>query len=96
MKNRRELLEEAIRLTHGDRNKDYGPPVDNMNHIATIYNAITGQSVTGKNIAQFMIATKLARRSTSPLKADHYVDDMAYTGIEYECAMAESKGKKHD
>ena len=90
MKDRKDLLETAINLTYGDRAKDYGSPVENMNHIASIYNSITGQSVSGSNVAQFMIAVKLARRSTSPTKADHYIDDMAYTGIEYECALAEA------
>ena len=83
------LLDLAKELTYGDREKDYGSPVDNMKHIAKIYNAITGQSISAINVAQFMQATKLARRSTSPLKADHYADDMAYTGIEYECAVDE-------
>jgi hypothetical protein len=31
----------------------------------------------------------MARRMTSPKKKDHYVDNMAYVGIEYECVMAE-------
>ena len=84
-----QLLGEASSLTATDRNKDYGDAVDNHEHIARIYNAITGQRLTARDITLVHQATKLARRQTSPLKKDHYVDNMAYVGIEYECAMKE-------
>ena len=37
--NRSVLLAEASSLTSGERNKDYGDPVENMTHIASIFNA---------------------------------------------------------
>jgi len=40
-----ELLTEAASLTSGDRQKDYGNPIDNMYHIAQIFNAITGHNI---------------------------------------------------
>ena len=82
------LLREASSLTAGDRNRDYGEPVANMQHIADIFNAWTGLSLTARQVAQVHIATKMARRTTSPKHRDSYVDDMAYTGIEYECAIS--------
>jgi hypothetical protein len=82
-------LEEAARLTAGDRNRTYGPPVENMQHIADIFNAITGRDLTARDVALVHQATKLARRQNSPLHRDSYVDGMAYAGIEYECALAE-------
>lgn len=88
---RQGLLEEAIRLTIGDRNRTYGPPVENMQHIADIFNAITGRDLSAREIVLVHEATKLARRQTSPLHRDSYVDGMAYTGIEFECAHAASK-----
>jgi hypothetical protein len=82
------LLEEAATLTAGDRNKAYGPPVENMQHIADIYNAITGQSITARDVTTLHRATKLARAQFNPLHRDSYVDEMAYGGIAYECALA--------
>jgi hypothetical protein len=81
-------LEEAARLTSGDRNKSYGPPVQNMQHIADIFNAWTGRDLTAREVAQIHIATKLARSQVTPDHRDSYVDAMAYRGIEYECALA--------
>jgi len=85
--NRCDLLSEASALTSGDRRDDYGSPVDNHKHIARIFNAITGNKLTARDIAIVHQATKLARRMTSPTKKDHYIDNMAYVGIEYECVM---------
>ena len=86
-----QLLEVASSLTATERNKDYGDAVGNHEHIARIYNAITGQRLTARDITLVHQATKLARRQTSPLKKDHYIDNMAYVGIEYECVLKETK-----
>ena len=86
-----DLLREAESLTGGDRLKDYGSPVDNHQHIARIFTAITGKHVTGRDITIMHQATKLARRQTSPTVKDHYIDNMAYVGIEYECVMEEEE-----
>lgn len=83
------LLKEAEALTVGKRNRDYGNPVENMQHIADIFNAWTGRDLTAREIAQVMVATKLSRSQTSPDHRDSYVDAMAYRGIEYECALTE-------
>ena len=85
------LLQEASRLTAGDRNKDYGDPVENHQHIADIFNAISGRDIAAREVALFHIATKLARMKTSPTKADNYIDGMAYLGIAFECAIAEAE-----
>ena len=87
--NRSVLLAEASSITSGERNKDYGDPVENMAHIASIFNAMTGHDIKPSEVPMFHIATKLARRRTSPLKRDHYVDIMAYVGIAYECEVEE-------
>ena len=86
-----DLLREAVSLTGGVRLKDYGSPVENHQHIARIFTAITGKHVTGRDVAIMHQATKLARRRTSPTEKDHYIDNMAYVGIEYECAMEEEE-----
>jgi hypothetical protein len=82
------LLEEAVSLTTGDRNRAYGEPVANMQHIADIYNAITGQSISARDVTTLHRATKLARAQHNPTHRDSHVDEMAYAGIGYECALA--------
>tara|TARA_R100001509_G_scaffold161174_1_gene129996 strand:- start:1418 stop:1741 length:324 start_codon:yes stop_codon:yes gene_type:complete len=91
-----DLLAEASALTSGDRLDDYGSPVSNHKHIARIFNAITGKTLTARDVALVHQATKLARRMSSPTKKDHYVDNMAYVGIEYECAVVEEREKKEE
>ena len=86
-----QLLKEAIELTGGDRAKDYGDAVANHKHIAKIFNAITGHDLSARDIALLHTCTKLSRGLISPTKRDHYVDRMAYAGIEYECVMAEEE-----
>ena len=49
--NRCDLLAEASALTSQERNKDYGDPVDNMTHIADIFNAITGHEIKPSDVA---------------------------------------------
>jgi hypothetical protein len=83
------LLDEARALTCGDRQAAYGDPVELHQHAARIFNAVTGLNLTARQIVQVMEAVKKARREQNPLHRDSYVDDMAYTGIEYECALAE-------
>lgn len=82
-------LEHAAHLTNGERDATYGPPVENMAHIAAIFNAWTGRDLSPREIAQVHIATKLARTQTSPDHTDSYVDSMAYRGIEHECVAAD-------
>jgi hypothetical protein len=87
-------LNEAARLTSGDRNKTYGPPYENMAHIARIFNAWTGRDLSAREIAQVHVATKLARTQTSPDHTDSYVDSMAYRGIEHETVLREMEANK--
>lgn len=89
MPERAACLDDARDLTCGDRNRSYGEPVANMQHIADIFNAITGRDITAREVTLLHQATKLARRWHNATHRDSYVDGMAYTGIEYECALAE-------
>ena len=94
--NRCDLLAEASILTSGDRLDDYGSPVSNHKHIARIFNAITGNKLTARDIALVHQATNVARRMNSPTNKDHYVDNMAYVGIEYECAVVEEREREEE
>jgi hypothetical protein len=83
------LLEEAIELTGGSRNADYGDPYDNHKLIASIATLTTGKELTAYDIVLVQMATKLARMRVTQSKRDHYVDLAAYTGIAYECLLRE-------
>ena len=91
---RARLLRTARELTCGDRNASYGDPVANHEHIAEIFNAITGRDLTARECALLHVATKLARQRTSPRREDSYVDLMAYAGIAFECALADDGGSQ--
>lgn len=89
MKSREDILNEGIKLTTGDRSNDYGSFVSTHEHIAKIYNSITGQSITAQDVCIMHLSTKLARNKTSPLKADNYIDGAVYLAGSYECQVKE-------
>jgi len=72
-----DILSEAYRLTHDDRNKDYDEPVRNHEQIAS---AILKKELTAKDIAIVQIATKLSRESFKH-KRDNLVDLAGYAYV---------------
>jgi hypothetical protein len=75
------ILEEANKITQGDRQADYGTPKDNYGHIAEIYNAIRGfKKASAEDIVYMMIATKLARQQNKS-KRDNLIDLCGYTWV---------------
>jgi hypothetical protein len=66
--------------------------VSTFAHAAAIFNAWTGQDLTAREGAIFLQCIKKVRRWQNPAHRDSYVDDMAYIGIEFECAQAEVEG----
>lgn len=88
---RAELLSAATSATMGERQADYGDPVEMMDKVVSIFNAISGRDLTKTEGAEFLMALKLARMQVTPTHRDSHVDLMAYAGIRAECAEAESK-----
>lgn len=74
------VLQEADRLTSGDRKKAYGDAKTNFKEIANIFNAMTGLNLTPEEIIKVQIATKLAREKHSH-KRDNLVDLAGYTKL---------------
>lgn len=79
--NRGEILAEADRLTHGDRDKNYGSPLVNHQRIAAIWSVILGQEVTPSQVALCMAGVKIARLVETPNHEDSFVDAAAYIAI---------------
>lgn len=83
---RGEILDEANRLTHGDRNKNYGTPYVNHKRIADIWSVILGIEVTPAQVALCMAGVKIARLVETPDHLDSFVDGCAYLSIAGEIA----------
>lgn len=91
-------LQEAARLTAGNRDKSYGPPSINMDNIAQLWTAYlagkyAGRSpglgrsefqLTGEDVAHFNALQKMAR-TFAAYTPDNYIDAAAYAAIAGEC-----------
>lgn len=84
---RGEILDEANRLTHGDRDKNYGTPYQNHLRIAKIWSVILGIEVTPSQVALCMTGVKIARLVETPNHLDSFVDGAAYLSIAGEIAI---------
>jgi hypothetical protein len=85
-------LEEAIGLTVGSRDKEYGPPIVNLTQAANLVKAYIGDrqmnSFTAVDMAAVNILIKLSRLANNPNHKDSWVDAAAYAAIGLECAEA--------
>lgn len=91
------ILLEAEHLVHGDRNKDYGPPIEDFTRSAKMWSAILGIEVRPEQIPLCMIAIKLSRECNRP-KRDNMVDIAGYAETcEWTKAdLASAKGKDEE
>jgi hypothetical protein len=71
------ILEEANRLVHGDRQAAYGHPLDDFTKTATMWSAILGAPVTAEQVGLCMIAVKISRQCNAP-KRDNMTDAAGY------------------
>ena len=71
------ILEEADRLTGGDRNNDYGHPAHDFNRTAKIWSALLNVDVTAQQVALCMVGVKMSRL-THRYKRDSVVDIAGY------------------
>jgi hypothetical protein len=81
MTKRKAILQQAIELTHGDRNKNYGTPLVNHQRIAVIWSVILGVEVTPSQVALCMVGVKIARLVETPDHLDSFIDGAAYLAI---------------
>ena len=77
------ILDEASRLTSGDRQRDYDHPLPNHTRIATMWNAYLAcrkeprGDVSPEDVAAMMIMLKIARDVYTP-KRDNMTDVCGY------------------
>ena len=78
---RGEILDEAKRLTHGDRNKNYGKPLTNHQRIAGLWSIFLEQAITPAQAAMCLALVKVARLIETPDHQDSPIDMAAYAAI---------------
>lgn len=77
------ILEEAVRITTGDRRRDYDHALPNHQRIADLWNAYLNlrkdpkADITPLDVATMMILLKVARAAHTPTR-DSYVDIAGY------------------
>jgi len=85
---RESILQEAQRLTHGDRAKDYGHPLDDYTRTAALVSALLAHKLTSPitpgEMAMAMVCVKLSRQVNHP-KRDNMVDAAGYAWVSQEC-----------
>lgn len=86
------ILEEAQRLTHGDRAEAYGPPEEQYKRVTAAFNAITGHSVSPAQGAIFMCLVKMDRDEVKE-KRDNRTDLAGYAWVLDRCRQAEGSPK---
>lgn len=74
------ILQEAGKLVHGDRQADYGHPAIDWARTAKIWSAILGVDISPQKAIMCMVGLKLSREC-SHHKRDNLVDICGYTHI---------------
>lgn len=82
------ILEEAQRLTHGNRQADYGHPLDDYTRTAALFSALIAyklkEPITPHEMALGMVCVKLSREIHKP-KRDNNVDGAGYFWVAHAC-----------
>lgn len=74
------ILEEALRLTRGDRNDDYGHPLEECERIAKFWSIVLGVTVKAEQVPLCMIGLKISREMHRP-KRDNRTDIAGYADV---------------
>ena len=73
-----DILEEALRITKGDRQAQYGPPDQDFARTAAMWSAWKGVEFEPRDVAIFMILLKTSREKHQK-KRDNWVDIAGYS-----------------
>lgn len=97
----RRVLNEAAEAVCGERNRSYGPPIEDFTTQATMMSAYLSRTnhrpvrVTPGDIAALMVIVKLARQAHTP-KRDNWVDLAGYAacGAEIDEVLSNKEASK--
>lgn len=89
------LLTDAAKIIDGDRNVQYGDPIDDFSLTAKMWEAYIRRLMETRNldvpmldphdVAVMMLMVKVSRLAQSPEKHDHWLDIAGYAGCGWEC-----------
>ena len=77
---RQEILMEANKIIHGDRQQHYGEPHENFTRIAKAWSTYLDRKITPGDVAMMMIMLKAAR-ATESYTRDTAVDIAGYAAL---------------
>lgn len=80
------MLEEAANAVEGDRNVQYGPPLEDFQRTATMWSAYLGVPIQPHDVGAMMALVKVSRIRQSPAKRDSWVDLAGYAACGWDCA----------
>lgn len=79
---RQNIEQEARAIIYGDREKTYGHPAKNLEHIARLWSAHTKTTITAADVCKMMVMLKLARLTNNPGHRDSLIDAIGYIMLE--------------
>lgn len=77
-----DILEEALSITQGDRQEDYGDCKVELDRLATMWSVIFHTTVSPNQVALAMVALKITRQLNKN-KRDNWVDIAGYARVGY-------------
>ncbi len=77
-----DILEEALSITQGDRQEDYGDCKVELERVATLWSVIFDTTIDSNQVALAMIALKMTRQMNKN-KRDNWVDIAGYARVGY-------------
>ena len=89
--NRKDILETALHLTYGDRNKTHGDPYQQHLMISKLWSVYLGHNISPDEVAIMMTLLKISRTKAGHLNTDDYIDAAAYIAIASECKTTPSQ-----
>lgn len=75
---REELLRTANEYVNGDRNVQYGDPIEDFRRTADLMGAYLGINIEPHDVAILIALVKISRIRWSPEKKDHWADLAGY------------------
>ncbi len=85
---REKTLRTANSLVNGDRNNQYGDPLQDFARTATMWSAYLGVEIQPHDVASLMSLLKISRLRHQANKADTWVDLAGYAACGAHCADA--------